>query len=244
MLIGVLPSLPSSGAEPEKPEPPGWLIGAGYIAAPNPYGHDVDAVNAPIPLVGYMGERLTWLGPYLAYKFLSKPVNVAGVLAPRFEGIPEDIKDGPLAGIHARRPALEAGVDVGYARLIGSARVDVTGRHDGYELSLAAREERHIGNTWRLDMRAGIAWQSAALTSYLYGVDATEARPGLDSYAPDGALNYEASLFVSYQIGRRWLALGSVTFRRLDEEITRSPIVERNHDAGGFVGLAYSFGHQ
>src|SRR4030095_3035878 len=107
-----------------------------------------------------------------------------------------------------------------------------------------AREERHIGNSWLLDMRAGIAWQSAELTSYLYGVDAAEARPGLDSYAPGGALNYEASLFVSYQIGRRWLALGSVTFRRLDEEITRSPLVERSHDAGGFVGLAYRLGHR
>src|SRR5262245_1974899 len=244
MLIGVLSSTPSSSAEPENPKPPGWLIGAGYIAAPNPYGHEVDAVNAPIPLLGYIGERLTWLGPYLAYKFLSTPVSVAGVIAPRFEGIPEDIEDGPLAGIHARRPALEAGVDVGYARLIGSARVDISGRHDGYEFSLAAREERHIGSSWLLDMRAGVVWQSAALTSYLYGVDATEARPGLDFYAPGGALNYELSVFATYRIGQRWFALGSVAFRLLDEEITSSPIVDRSYDAGGYVGVAYRFGHR
>jgi MipA family protein len=242
--ISVFAVHPSHAAEPASTKPPGWLIGVGYVSARNPYGSDVDTINTAIPLLGYIGERLTWLGPYLSYELVkAAPVNVTAVIEARFEGIPEDIDDGPLAGVRARKPTLEAGADVAYGRFIGSLRADVSGRHNGYELALGLQEERHFSDTWLLKGRVGAMWQSADLTSYLYGVDATEARPGLEFYEPGGALNYEASLFASYRLSPRWMALGSVALRLLDDDISSSPIVDRDHDIGGFVGVAYRFGH-
>jgi MipA family protein len=235
----------SHGAEPASVESPGWLIGAGYVSAPNPFGSGVDSNSTPIPLVGYIGERLTWLGPYLRYDVVTdSAVNLAAVIETRFEGIPEDVNQGPLAGIHARKPAIEAGADVSYGRFIASIRTDVSGRHDGYEFALAVQERRRLGETWLLEGRIGAAWQSAELTSHLYGVDATETGSGLDLYEPGGALNYEASLFASYQISRRWMALGSVAVRRLDDDIRASPIVDQEYEFGGFAGFAYQLGHR
>lgn len=222
---------------------PGWLIGLGYISAPNPFVADVDTVDTLIPLLGYMGERLTWLGPYLSYEIVNgRRVSVAAVIETRFEGIPEDVEDGPLAGLDARRLAVEAGGDVAYGRFIGSVRADVSGRHNGYEVSLAVREERYLGESWRIEGRIGAAWQDADLTSYFYGVETADSTPTLPVYQPEAALNYEASLFVSCEIGRRWMALGSVAFRHLDDEISSSPMVAGDHDLGGFVGIVYRFG--
>ena len=65
-----MPARAAIGAEPGPAEPPGWLVGAGYVVAPNPFGADVDAVSTPLPLLGYIGERRTWLGPYLRYEFV------------------------------------------------------------------------------------------------------------------------------------------------------------------------------
>jgi outer membrane scaffolding protein for murein synthesis (MipA/OmpV family) len=48
---------------------------------------------------------------------------------------------------------------------------------------------------------------------------------------------------VSYQISRRWMALGSVGVRRLDDEIRSSPIVDQEFEFGGFAGFAYQLGH-
>lgn len=236
---------PLLGAQPEGAEPKGWLIGAGYVSAPNPFGREVDTVSAPIPLLGYVGERLTWLGPYLRYEFVKNaPVTVAGVLKTRFEGIPKDIEDGALAGIQARRPTLEAGVDVSYGKFVGSIRSDISGRHDGREFSLAFREKRFWNDTWLLEGQIAAVWQSAELTSYLYGVSVHEARPGLNAYEPGDALNYELSLLASYQVSPRWVCLGSASFRLLDEAITESPIVAQDHDVGVFVGIAYRLGHR
>jgi outer membrane protein len=240
ILAALLPARAAIGAEPGPAEPPGWLLGAGYVVAPNPFGAGVDTVSTPLPLLGYIGERLTWLGPYLRYEFVNAgSARVAGAIETRFEGIPDDVQDGQLAGIRARKPALEAGADAAYGPFIGSARVDVSGRHDGYELSLGARQERRMGDAWLLEGRVGAVWQSADLTSHLYGVHAAEARTGLDAYEPGGALNYEATLSATYRISRRWMALGSMTFRLLDDDVSASPIVYRDHDVGGFVGLAY-----
>jgi outer membrane protein len=240
VLMGLPLNRPVHAAEPGVADSPGWLIGVGHVVAPNPYGAGVDTVNTPLPLLGYIGERLTWLGPYLRYEFVdSGAASIAGVIETRFEGIPDDVDDGPLAGVQARKPALEAGADVTYGRFVGSVRADVSGRHDGYELSLALQEKRRLGDAWLVEGRVGAVWQSANLTSYLYGVDAAEARPGLDAYEAGSALNYEASLFATYRIGARWMALGSVTFRILDDGINSSPIVDQDHDVGGFVALAY-----
>jgi hypothetical protein len=150
---------PSHGAQPGGMESPGWLIGVGYVAAPNPYDSGVDTASAPLPLLGYVGERLTWLGPYLRYEIVTdRPVSVAAVIETRFERIPEDVKEGTLAGIHARKPALEAGADVSYGRFIASMRTGVSGRHKGYELAFAVEEKRRVGTAWLLEGRIGAAW--------------------------------------------------------------------------------------
>ena len=240
ILVSVLPTRAARGAEPEMAESPGWLVGVGHVVAPNPFGPGVDTVNTPIPLVGYIGERLTWLGPYLRYEFVdTRSASISGVIETRFEGIPDDVDAGPLAGIQARKPALEAGADVAFGRFMGSMRIDVSGRHYGYELLLGVQEKRRLGDRWLLEGRVGAVWQSADLTSHLYGVDAAEAGAELDPYEPGSALNYEATLFASFRINSRWIALGSVAFRILDDEIALSPIVDQDHDVGGFFGLAY-----
>jgi outer membrane protein len=230
-----------AGAESGPTE--GWLVGIGYVIAPDPYAGDVATTDKAIPLLGYVGERLTWLGPYLSYELVDTGrMNLDVVLAVRFEGIEEDVTSGPLAGVRAREPALEAGVDAGYGPLLASLRADASGQHNGYEVSLSIGEDWYPAERWRLEGRAGIAWQDAKLTSHFYGVDVTEAGPGLAAYESDAALNYETSLGLSRQVGNRWRVFTSVTYQAFDDEISRSPIVDHDYQFSAFAGITYHFG--
>jgi outer membrane protein len=232
-----------AGAEAEPRETQGWLVGIGYVIAPDPYAGDVATTDKAIPLIGYVGERLTWLGPYLSYELVETGrMNLDVVLAVRFEGIEEDVSSGPLTGVQAREPALEAGVDAGYGPLLASLRADASGQHNGYEVSLSLGEDWYPAARWRLEGRAGIAWQDAKLTSHFYGVDATEAGPGLAAYEPDAALNVETSLGLSRQVGNRWRVFTSVTYEAFDGEIGRSPIVDQDYQFSAFAGVTYHFG--
>lgn len=40
----------------------GWVVGFEYVAAPEPFVGDAESASRFVPVIGYVGERLTWLG--------------------------------------------------------------------------------------------------------------------------------------------------------------------------------------
>lgn len=232
-----------SGRCESAPEPSGWLIGVGYVQAPNPYAAGISDVDGVLPLVGYLGDRLRWLGPRLTYEFVDRDeARIAALAQVRFQSIDDEALAPAFDTLQPRDPALEAGMELELGPLFAAFRTDVSGRHDGYELSLAVHETWNLSDRWTFDGRIGLTWQSSDLTRYLYGVDAEEATSLLRPYAPGGALNYRASLDVTHPLTNRWFAFASVGVDFLDDEISSSPIVVDDRQAGAFLGVVYRLG--
>jgi outer membrane protein len=221
----------------------GWMIGAGYVWAPGPYAGGARGTSDAFLLIGYAGERLTWLGPYLSYRLSGdESFELTAVAEARFEGIEDDVTEGELKGLHAREPALELGFDFGYGPLFASARADVSGRHDGFMLALGVEKEWHVADRWGLKGRIGTQWKDSKLTDYLYGIDDSETGFGLSTYAPGSSLNYQASVRLSHSFNDAWLAFAAVSYELLADEVTSSPIVDSDYDLGAFAGIAYRLG--
>ena len=77
-------------------------------------------------------------------------------------------------------------------------------------------------------------------TQYYYGVDLPESSPVRLSYAPGAALNYQARLNWGYAINDRWLLSGHVTSEWLDDQISSSPIVDKDQVWSATIGIAYN----
>jgi outer membrane protein len=117
---------------------------------------------------------------------------------------------------------------------------DASGTHEGFELS-ADYSYRWTRGRWSVSPSVGVAYKSAELSSYYWGVHANEAGPTLLEYQPDGGLNWEMGLRASYYLSKSLRAAISANYERLHDDIAASPIVERPYVFGYFAGLAWKF---
>ena len=77
-------------------------------------------------------------------------------------------------------------------------------------------------------------------TDYYFQVTEPEARPDRPVYDPGAAMNIRAQLRVGYRVWDKWLLTFQAAYEVLDEEITQSPIVDKNGTWSGLIGLAYN----
>ncbi len=230
----------SAAAQSMDNEAPGWLVGIGYVHAADPYIGDAEDASTPVPLVGYIGEHLTWLGPYLSYEWIqTDQLSLRTSLELGFDGFDSDSDDVLLAGLEKRKSALEAGIEVDYGPLSLGAKTDISNRHGGSSLSAS------IGNAWQLNKRLSLEaslsaqWLSRDIVDYYYGVSSAEALTSRPVYTPGQALNTGIDIQLSYQLGERSMVFIGADAMRLDKEITNSPIVEDDYESSAFVGFVY-----
>lgn len=221
-------------------EPPGWIAGAGYAVAPDPFVGDADTNSTPFPLIGYIGERLTWLGPNLSYRVAGDDTwSVTAAAGLNFLGFDVDANEPALAGLSERDNALEAGVDLVYGPLTLDLRHDVSGTHDGFFARLGA------GHTWAPNRRLSLEgtvfvdYLSDDLADYYYGVSTTEAIGARRPFRVGGATNVGFGAQVIYRFNKRTFFIGSVDITRLDDSISDSPIVSDTEQVSAFIGIAY-----
>ncbi|GGC63575.1 MipA/OmpV family protein [Undibacterium terreum] len=88
----------------------------------------------------------------------------------------------------------------------------------------------------------GLEYQSAAYTRYFYGTSAVEAAgTGVAAYAPRGATNPFAALFIEMNVGGNWYVNANLRRTWLDSEISRSPLVGRHSVDSGVLAVSYRF---
>ncbi len=224
--------------------PPGWVAGFAAVEGPNPFIGDADTVSPIYPIVGYIGENIIWMGPYLNYKLLrgkTLPFFLAGTVNYRFEGFDEDSNSPLLAGMEGRDGAFELGLEFRFAALFMSAAMDITNTHNGYEIQLGADHVFELSNRASIGGVVGVSMKNHELVDYYYGVRAGEATLGRPAYLGDSALNMNLGLNFSYDFGNQWRGSASFKHEWLSDEITRSPIVERDFQTTFFFGLLYQF---
>jgi MipA family protein len=117
---------------------------------------------------------------------------------------------------------------------------DVSGTHEGYEIS-ADYGYRWVRGRYSIAPSVGIAYKSAALSDYYWGVHADEVLPTLQGYQVDAGIGWQAGLRASYYVTKTMRLALSANYERLQHSITQSPIVAEPDVIGYFAGLAWQF---
>ena len=220
-----------------------WSVGMGAAAVSRPYAGADDRI-IPIPLVNYVGERLTIAGPRFEYELARHDLVTVSVLGEyRFAGYRSS--DSPrLAGMRDRDDTFELGLALRhrfYEHLTLRAQFtqDVFDKHGGMEGDLALTYNFSKGR-WSFSPTLGVSFQSPELADYYYGVRPSEATPSRPAYRLGTAVDPYLGWTATYQAAPSWLVIGGLNLELLDDEISRSPIVDDDMLTTLFVGFVYS----
>jgi len=151
--------------------------------------------------------------------------------------------ENELIGVEERRWTLELAPLVTYRRwpvhLNLQTYFEILDRHQGFtsEFELSYPMEWPRGY---LVPTFDLIYESDEFTDYYYGVSPSEAAPGRSAYQPGSALNLELGFQFGYALTGRWLLSGGLSIEKLDDQITSSPIIDRDHLWSANIGLAYN----
>lgn len=220
----------------------GFFYGLGVSISQTPY-QDYDNQIIPLPMVGYMGERLRVFGPFVSYALVQmEGLEVIARIQPRFGGYRE--KDSPaFLGMAKRKLGLDAGLSLRYSAnkwwVEFTGLRDALGRTDGYELSADMGYDYRFGPL-TVSPRLGVSRQSRQLVDYYYGVRLNEVRVGRSQYDGISATNWRAGLSVGQPL------LSGMVRLNLDQTwygsaIKDSPLVDKGATFGALINYTRFF---
>jgi outer membrane protein len=163
-------------------------------------------------------------------------------------GPPGSPDQGIVEPIQLKVPDRDYAVELGLEMLFdgewGHATLrafhDVSNTHEGYEIS-ADYSYRWVRGRFTIAPSVGVAYKSAELSDYYWGVHADEVLPTLQGYQVDGGIGWEAGLRTSYYITKSMRVAVSANYEQLTHNIALSPLVAEPYVIGYFAGLAWQF---
>ena len=160
----------------------------------------------------------------------------------RLEGFEAD-DSAFLNGMEERESALEFGIGASIQTSAGqfssSLLSDVSGTHEGHELSLGWEKKFPLNQHWVIKPSAEINWRSEDLTNYYYGVHSSETSAGRNAYNADDGTSYNFSVDAFYHIDKQQALQIGVGVTGWSSDISDSPLVE--HDSTTNIKAAYTF---
>jgi outer membrane protein len=117
---------------------------------------------------------------------------------------------------------------------------DISDVHKGQQVGLEY-SHRWLWHDFRLGLRVGSDWKSAALIDYYYGVSQRDTK--LSEFYFNGKSGWQTYLSINAQkpINENWSWLANIGYRRLPTSLTDSPLIEQNNISNVFLGVAYRF---
>jgi len=223
------------------------MAGAGAVITQNPH-KGVGTEGRGIPLFLYRKEKFSLYGPMVSYSlFEDGGWSARGLAKVRFEGYDEDDSNF-LRGMDDREWTLELGGALSrvldWGRLTADFSADVLGEHDGYELALSYGYD--FNGVFELpDLRVtpsvGVNYRSSRLNDYYYGVRGSEAIAGRPRYNAGDSTGLATGLRLNYKLDEKWSLMVLVSLEWLGDEITDSPIVDKDYVMSSLVGIMYRF---
>jgi outer membrane protein len=117
---------------------------------------------------------------------------------------------------------------------------DVSGTHDGYEVS-ADYSYRVTRGRFSISPMLGLSWKSAALSNYYWGVHKNEESTTLSAYDAKGGVGWEAGLRTNYYLSKSLRLALSANYERLQYSVSQSPLVKQDYVFGYFAGFGWQF---
>jgi len=219
------------------------MFGVGAIAVSTPYkGADTEVLA--VPYFAYYTDNLELDITHIKYRWAvteSIDFSLAGQL--RFDGYSASDSEY-LTGMQDRDMAFEVGASVSYTNELGQLSLaffnDVSGAHEGNEVTLSYNK-RYFLDKAMLHFETGIAFKTADLVKYYYGVELDEATSTRPAYKPGAATSAFFAMTLTYQLSEKLQLLSALKYETLDKVIKDSPIVSENYAANLIIGLSYSF---
>jgi outer membrane protein len=199
-----------------------------------------------MPLYIYDGKQLFLDVNRVGLKLLDEPTHRIDLLVERrLEGFPLTKAPASLAGMAIRDASVDVGVSYSIRQPWGQLKAEVVhdsnSTHQGTEARLGyAKEWRAGALSWRPTLN--VAWRSAKLNDYYYGVKASEATATRPAYEPGAGLEARAGLHATYEVSRHWSLLTGVSATVLGNGVKNSPIVAQRVLPSYYLGAVYDFG--
>lgn len=233
------------------------LVGAGAYVSTNPYKSAKEETQMGLlPFFVYQNGRVTAdLSGLSVRAWQNDHFKLEGRVAPRFQLVdPKDTRDFKFL-------KREAGVDLG-AKLSGTAGsatlsleylANASGNTKGQEINLDLTMSAQPTEKLSLEVVAGVSWKDEKLATWLYGL--TEKEVGRAQSSKVGAYQFgrtpgaptggvlvpSVGAQARYQINDRLFAMVAAEVEVFDNDITKSPLIAKDHSAAGFISLVRRF---
>ena len=222
-----------------------WGLGLAVITRSSPYVESTRDVSQVIPAVTYVGERLQWLGPSLRFGVAGSNRLRLALAAEYRIGVYEEADSPVLAGLGDRDNTLLAGLALQY-EIAAGFELEANYQHDALDRigGGAASVRLSRGFPWgtaSIEPQIAMNWLSSDMANHDFGVPATAATLQRPAYELGSTTSFEAGIGVFVELSEDWRIIANVAVERLDDEVTRSPIVADDTVVKGLAVVTYIF---
>lgn len=206
-----------------------------------------DARALPVPAVHYEGERFFVRGLSGGVHLFKNDVHEFSAnlsyMPQSFDASRSD--NWAMRQLKDRNSTLLAGVSYKLKTQWGIAKIgvgaDILGKSDGVVVDAAYAYPFAAGSV-TLVPSAGVLWASSQHNDYYYGVSAKEARAsGLKEYDAKSSFSPYLGFDAQIPLAENWNVYMNARAIFLGDEVTDSPMVDKDIKYGGSVGITYSF---
>ncbi len=220
-----------------------FSLGVGVVGSTQIY-RDMDAKVIPIPFVHYSGDKFYFRGLQMGYKIYdAKSFEVTLFAEGRMDGYDAD-DSAYFRGMDDRKKSIDGGLRLSKAiqnfKTTIDFKHDLLGVYDGFESSLKL-SYIHGGRFGMITPSIGVSYMSENLTDYYYGVQKSEATTQRSAYTSEGSFSPFLGVMMVYRFTPNLSAMANLKASYFADEITNSPLVERDIKYGGVVGISYRF---
>ena len=223
-----------------------WSLGAAALVTPNMYKGEQDRLY-PIPMVGYEGDSFYLRGLTAGYYLWNDQADKLSIITYYspifFRAKDSDYKS--MRQLENRKATLMAGLSYVHNTQYGFLRTvlagDTLGNSNGVNWDTAWLY-RYNSDRLTLTPGIGITWNSENQNEYYYGISKNESlRSGLDSYDPEDSWTPYVELSVNYKLTDSWNVFGMGRYVHLADEVTNSPMIDKEWSGILMTGITYSF---
>lgn len=244
-------SIPAMAASVESETPAQtsqWAIGAGALSRQLPYA-GADRKNTALPLLFYDSRWLRVSGANAELKLFSKSFDARNELSLnpllKYEIAGYEADDSPrLSGMGERHSSFWGGAAATWrnplARLSAEWVADLSNNSKGQKFALQV-DRRFTWGALSVTPRLQGQWLDDKYVDYYFGVRPSEARAGRPSYVGKSSMTLETGLRLDYLMNTRHAFFVDVSATRLPDEISSSPLVDRNNVSRIAAGYLYRF---
>lgn len=247
-VLLVLSATVSLAAEGDKTDSARWgfNLGLGGTFSTSEY-RGVERLGTALPILGYEGERLYLRGLSAGVHLFRNENNEINV---QLSYLPQNFyaswsDSGAMKKLDDRYSTAMAGLNyrlrTEFGILAATLSTDVLGVNNGVKADASYSYPIRFANV-SIIPTAGVQWTDTNYNDYYYGISKSEAQSsGLSRYSPESSLAPYGELTLRVGLTESWSAFVSGRTAFLGEEITDSPMVERNVKYSLSGGLLYAF---